>query len=163
MFLIGGATVHAEPVFIDWGNDYCSNIEGRQATVPAGLHAEGDGTCTELQTPVTIDLTPPGGVPQTVDIVPPGGSAQTIDVNPASPGATPQTVSVTSDGITVSTTTPVKITTAAELQAYIFDPSAPKEVKIAAIESRIKDLLMEIIKILVAQIEAAQNQGNGGQ
>jgi hypothetical protein len=34
--------------------DVCSNIEGNQATVPDGYHANGDGTCSQDENPVDV-------------------------------------------------------------------------------------------------------------
>ena len=142
--------------------DLCDNLEGVQATMPAGRSSVGSpGVCYELQAPVTIDLTPPGGEPVTVDTNPvnqdgTSGVAQTIDVNPFNPGTTPQTITVTQGEVTVSTTTPTMIRTVEELQAYIFAPETSNEEKISAIENHIISLMQEIIEILIAEIEAAR-------
>lgn len=149
-FLLAAGTANAQLADGDW----CSNLDGVQSTPPAGYHVEPDYTCTVLQTPVTIDIVPPGGEPQTIDIVQDGGVPQTIDVNPQ--GSSPQTVTVTDveSAITVSTTTPTMITSISDLQAYIFNPDIPKEEKVAAIENHIKSLLMQWIEILKAEIAA---------
>src|SRR3990167_9395369 len=138
--------------------DWCTNLDGVQATPPAGYHVETDYTCTVLQTPVTIDLVPPGGEPITIDVNPPDAQgnywpAVTIDVNPV--GLEIKTFTEANATTSVSTTTPTVITSVEQLQAYIFDPDTTKEQRVESIENHIKSLLQKIIEILTAQIEAA--------
>lgn len=173
-FLFPSYTLYANHVSYHLeGIDYCSNIEGDQTSVPAGYHAESDGTCTVLQAPVTIDLAQPGEAPVTTDITPvdQSGSAtgpvQQIDVNPAGGGAvsaTAQNVAVDGTVVSVSTTTPRLITSLEELETYIFDPKISKEEKISVIESRLKvvlqalvDLLTEELNLIIAAKEAEKN------
>ena len=139
--------------------DMCENIDGIQTTMPSGHSSVGSpGQCYELQTPVTIDLVPPGGEPITIDINPVdaegnSGPAQTIDVNPV--GLEIKTFTEANATTSVSTTTPTVITSVEQLQAYIFDPDTTKEQRVEAIENHIKSLLQKIIEILTAQIEEA--------
>lgn len=131
--------------------DWCTNLEGIQATPPIGYHVESDYTCTILQTPITIDLVQPGEEPKTIDIVPPNEEPKTIDVNPVS-SSRPVTVTVVTDTMSVSTTTPSIISSQEELEIYLFNPITTNKDRIVLIENRIKNLLLEIIEILKEKI-----------
>lgn len=142
---------HADLITLPNEPDVCSNIEGHQYPAPSGWHAEADGTCTELQAPVTIDVTPAGGQSQTIDVTPSGGSSQTIDVNPRSSSGT-QSVSV---GAT-TLTQPSTITNVNDLATYTFNPNATEQEKVAILQARLVQLLVAMIQQLQAQLATMQ-------
>lgn len=168
--LVLAMMVFAGTAYAQEAYDYCDNLEGIQETMPAGYSSVGSPQqCYELQAPVTIDLTPPGGEPVTIDTNPvdedgKSGPAQTIDVNPSSGGGvsekTEQMITASIGEVSMSTTTPKLITSIEELQAYIFAPETPVADRIVAIENHIKGLMEKLIEVLIAEIEALEKAKN---
>lgn len=147
---------HADLITLPNEPDVCSNIEGYQYPAPSGWHAEADGTCTELQAPVTIDVVAPGEDPQTIDVNT-GGGAQTIDVNPAiggSSGSSSGRPNYSSDGQVLGVSTPSVITSVAELQNYVFDPNTTTEERVSILQVRLIQVLTALVQQLQTQLTA---------